>query len=165
MNCFNVLRLATFGSTINVMEECLIEILCLLCITANLQMEIASLTLKNDSEYLDLLKEIGGTQVYEERHRINRKQIIQVVQYLDERLKEQYEEKRELRKYQQLDRQRNSLEYTIYDEELKGARQKLLEVKEARTNVSEKLAKMYDEVLNAYEESKDLEKMLKDLTK
>ncbi|KAG6737624.1 hypothetical protein POTOM_059152 [Populus tomentosa] len=97
--------------------------------------------------------------------KINRKQIIQVVQYLDERLKEQYEEKRELRKYQQLDRQQNSLEYTIYDEELKRAGQKLLEVKEARTNVSEKLAKMYNEVLSAYEESKDLEKVLKDLTK
>ncbi|KAG6737625.1 hypothetical protein POTOM_059153 [Populus tomentosa] len=41
----------------------------------------------------------------------------------------------------------------------------LSRVKEARTNVSEKLAKMYDEVLNAYEESKDLEKVLKDLTK
>ena len=34
-------------------------------------------------------------------------------------------------------------------------------MKEARSNVSEKLAKMYDEVLNAYEESKDLEKISK----
>lgn len=57
-----------------------------------------------------------------------RKQIIQVVQYLDERLKELDEEKEELRKYQQLDRQRKSLEYTIYDKELHDARQKLGEV-------------------------------------
>lgn len=57
-----------------------------------------------------------------------RKQIIQVVQYLDERLKELDEEKEELRKYQQLDKQRKSLEYTIYDKELQDARQKLAEV-------------------------------------
>ncbi|KAG6752966.1 hypothetical protein POTOM_043008 [Populus tomentosa] len=37
-------------------------------------------------------------------------------------------------------------------------------VKEARSKVSEKLAKMHDGVLNAHEESKDLEKVLKDLT-
>lgn len=126
-----------------------------------------------DSERLDLLKEIGGTRVYEERRRESlkimqetgksllswfilktymrkivgcfwyvcifflmlvlvignkRKQIIQVVQYLDERLKELDEEKEELRKYQQLDRQRKSLEFTIYDKELVDARQKLAEV-------------------------------------
>ncbi|KAJ6410089.1 hypothetical protein OIU84_009567 [Salix udensis] len=115
------------------------------------QGKIASLTLMKDSERLDLLKEIGGTRVYEERRRESlkimqetgnkRKQIIQVVQYLDERLKELDEEKEELRKYQQLDKQRKSLEYTIYDKELHDARQKLLEVEE------------------------DLEKVLKDLTK
>lgn len=125
-----------------------------------------------DAERLDLLKEIGGTRVYEERRRESlkimqetgksltyfstilyfvssfysnwgypywlcflslwlgnkRKQIIQVVQYLDERLKELDEEKEELRKYQQLDKQRKSLEYTIYDKELHDARQKLAEV-------------------------------------
>ncbi|KAJ6311032.1 hypothetical protein OIU76_015704 [Salix suchowensis] len=94
-----------------------------------------------------------------------RKQIIQVVQYLDERLKELDEEKEELRKYQQLDKQRKSLEYTIYDKELHDARQKLLEVEESRSKISEKSAKMYNEVLNAHEESRDLEKVLKDLTK
>lgn len=57
-----------------------------------------------------------------------RRQIIQVVQYLDERLKELDEEKEELRKYQQLDKQRKSLEYAIYDKELHDANQKLAEV-------------------------------------
>lgn len=57
-----------------------------------------------------------------------RQQIIQVVQYLDERLKELDEEKEELKKYQQLDKQRKSLEYTIYDKELQDAKQKLAEV-------------------------------------
>ncbi|KAL5555241.1 hypothetical protein UlMin_037477, partial [Ulmus minor] len=139
------------------------------------QGKISSLTLMRDSERLDLLKEIGGTRVYEERRQESlkimqetgnkRKQIIQVVQYLDERLKELDEEKEELRKYQQLDKQRKSLEFTIYDKELHDARQKLAEVEEARTKVSETSAKMYNSVLDSHEKSKDLDKAMKDLSK
>ncbi|XP_058098866.1 structural maintenance of chromosomes protein 3 [Magnolia sinica] len=139
------------------------------------QGKIASLTLMKDSERLDLLKEIGGTRVYEERRRESlkimqetgnkRKQIIQVVQYLEERLRELDEEKEELKKYQQLDKQRRSLEYTIYDKELHDARQKLGEVEEARTKVSEKSKNMYDSVLDAHDKFKQLEKEFKSLTK
>lgn len=139
------------------------------------QGKIASLTLMKDSERLDLLKEIGGTRVYEERRRESlkimqetgnkRKQIIQVVQYLDERLNELEQEKEELRKYQQLDKQRKSLEYTIFDKELHDARQKLNEVEEARSKVAENSTKMYESVLEAHEKSKELEKLSKDLTK
>ncbi|WJX59130.1 Structural maintenance of chromosomes protein 3, variant 2 [Trifolium repens] len=131
------------------------------------QGKIASLTLMKDSERLDLLKEIGGTRVYEERRRESnkRKQIIQVVQYLDERLKELDEEKEELRKYQQLDKQRKSLEYAIFNKEVQDAQLKLTEIEAARTRVSEISAKKYNEVLDAQEKSKDLENRLKDITK
>ncbi|RZC53641.1 hypothetical protein C5167_012493 [Papaver somniferum] len=139
------------------------------------QGKIGKLTLMKDSERLDLLKEIGGTRVYEERRRESlkimqdtgnkRKQIIQVVQYLDERLRELDEEKEELKKYQQLDKQRRSLEYTIYDKELQEARQKLEGVEEARNKVSETSAKMYNDVLDAHENAKKLEKEAKDLHK
>ncbi|OVA00519.1 RecF/RecN/SMC [Macleaya cordata] len=138
------------------------------------QGKIASLTLMKDSERLDVLKEIGGTRVYEERRReslkimqetgTKRKQIIQVVQYLDERIRELDEEKEELKKYQQLDKQRRSLEYTIYDKELNDARQKLGEVEEARNNISKTSTKIND-VLDAHEKVKELEKESKDLTK
>ncbi|XP_010521617.1 PREDICTED: structural maintenance of chromosomes protein 3 [Tarenaya hassleriana] len=139
------------------------------------QGKIASLTLMKDAERLDLLKEIGGTRVYEERRRESlkimqetgnkRKQIIQVVQYLDERLKELDEEKEELRKYQQLDKQRKSLEFTIYDKELHDAREKLEQVEVARTKASEESTKMYDRVLKAQEDAKSLDGSLKELTK
>lgn len=139
------------------------------------QGKISSLTLMKDSERLDLLKEIGGTRVYEERRRESlkimqetgnkRKQIIQVVQYLEERLRELDEEKEELKKYQQLDKQRRSLEYTIYDKELHDARQKLAEVEEARTKVSEESKSMYDSVLESHDKLKELEKEFKALTK
>ncbi|XP_028806112.1 structural maintenance of chromosomes protein 3 [Neltuma alba] len=139
------------------------------------QGKIASLTLMKDSERLDLLKEIGGTRVYEERRRESlkimqetgnkRRQIIQVVQYLDERLKELDEEKEELRKYQQLDRQRKSLEYAIYNKEIQDAQQKLAEIEEARVKVSELSTKKYNDVLDANEKTRDLENTLKDITK
>ncbi|THU45180.1 hypothetical protein C4D60_Mb02t15150 [Musa balbisiana] len=139
------------------------------------QGKIASLTLMKDSERLDLLKEIGGTRVYEERRRESlkimqetgnkRKQIDQVVQYLEERLRELDEEKEELRKYQQLDKQRRSLEYTIYDKEHNGVRQKLDEIEESRKKVSEKSTRMHNNVLEAHENLKLLEKESKVLTK
>ncbi|CAI9105898.1 OLC1v1004922C1 [Oldenlandia corymbosa var. corymbosa] len=139
------------------------------------QGKIASLTLMKDPERLDLLKEIGGTRVYEERRRESlkimqetgnkRKQIIEVVKYLDERLRELDEEKEELKQYQQLDKQRKSLEYTIFDKELHDARQKLIEIENSRNRVSEKSNKMYNSVLDAHEKSKELERDHKDLTK
>jgi structural maintenance of chromosome 3 (chondroitin sulfate proteoglycan 6) len=58
-----------------------------------------------------------------------RKQIDQVVRYLEERLRELDEEKEELKKYQQLDKQRRSLEYTILDHELNDARNELASVR------------------------------------
>ncbi|KAL9314311.1 hypothetical protein ACSQ67_019763 [Phaseolus vulgaris] len=120
------------------------------------QGKISSLTLMKDSERLDLLKEIGGNK---------RKQIIQVVQYLDERLKELDEEKEELRKYQQLDKQRKSLEYAIFSKEVQDAQQKLTEIEDVRAKVSETSAKKYNDVLDAHEKSKDLENTLKDVSK
>ncbi|KAL6527888.1 Structural maintenance of chromosomes protein 3 [Orobanche minor] len=137
--------------------------------------KIASLTLMKDSERLDLLKEIGGTRVYEERRRESlkimqetgnkRKQIIQVVQYLDDRLRELDEEKEELRKYQQLDRQRKSLEFSIYDKELHDAKQQLVKIDEDRNKVAEKSAKMHNSVSGAHEKCKEMDKLLKDLFK
>ncbi|KAL2642026.1 hypothetical protein R1flu_009613 [Riccia fluitans] len=139
------------------------------------QGKIASLTLMKDSERLDLLKEIGGTRVYEERRKESlkimqdtenrRKQIIEVVQYIEERLKELDEEKEELRKYQQLDKQRRSLEYTVFEKELSETRQKLEEIEEARAKVSEKSTNMHNTVQDSHEQLKTFEKELKTLTK
>eukprot|EP00250_Pteridium_aquilinum_P002812 c13037_g1_i1 orf=123-3737(+) len=139
------------------------------------QGKIASLTLMKDAERLDLLKEIGGTRVYEERRKESlkimqdtenrRKQIIEVVQYIEERLQELDEEKEELKKYQQLDKQRRSLEYTIFEKELLDARQKLEETEEARTKVSEKSSAMYNNVLESHERLKTLDKDLKKINK
>ncbi|KAH7431805.1 hypothetical protein KP509_08G067300 [Ceratopteris richardii] len=139
------------------------------------QGKIASLTLMKDSERLDLLKEIGGTRVYEERRKESlkimqdaenrRKQIIEVVHYIEERLKELDEEREELKKYQELDRQRRSLEYTIFEKELLDTRQKLDEIEDARAKVSEKSTAMYNNILESHERLKTTDKDLKKINK
>ncbi|VAH23636.1 unnamed protein product [Triticum turgidum subsp. durum] len=132
------------------------------------QGKIASLTLMKDSERLDLLKEIGGTRVYEDRRRESlkimqetankRKQIDQVVRYLEERLRELDEEKEELKKYQQLDKQRRSLEYTILDHELNDARNELASMDDNRRQISERMSQADNEVVELRERVKSLEK-------
>ena len=50
------------------------------------------------------------------------------VQQLEERLAELEEERKELAKFQQIDKQRRSLEFAIYDKELAETRAKLEQV-------------------------------------
>ncbi|CAN6347947.1 unnamed protein product, partial [Urochloa humidicola] len=139
------------------------------------QGKIASLTLMKDSERLDLLKEIGGTRVYEDRRRESlkimqdtankRKQIDQVVRYLEERLRELDEEKEELKKYQQLDKQRRSLEYTILDHELNDARDELASMDDNRRKISESMSLADNEVVDVREMIKGYDKEIKVSTK
>jgi len=114
-----------------------------------------------DSERLDLLKEIGGTKVYEERRReslkimqeneIRKNQIQEVVEQLDEKLGELDAEREELHKYQQLDKQKRGLEYAVYDKELSDARKKLDEIEQQRAKVSKSAGQRQDEVEAAAE--------------
>ncbi|KAL6851888.1 hypothetical protein ACP4OV_002998 [Aristida adscensionis] len=139
------------------------------------QGKISSLTLMKDSERLNLLKEIGGTRVYEDRRTESlkimhetankRKQIDQVVRYLEERLRELDEEKEELKKYQQLDKQRRSLEYTILDHELNDARNELASMDDNRRNISERMSRADDEVVDVREKIKSFDKEIKISTK
>jgi len=137
------------------------------------QGKIQALTTMRDTERLELLKEIGGTKVYDERRKESLKimqetetrqvQIEETVKYIDERLNELNEEREELVKYQEVDRKRRSLEYTIYEKELSDTRAKLEEVESARHRASEKSNKVHLEARTAHEKQKDVEKSLKEL--
>lgn len=91
------------------------------------QGRVTTLTNMKDSERLSLLKEVAGTQVYEQRRseslRImeetggKRAKIDELLKYIEERLEELEEEKEELRGFQDKDRERRCLEYTIYHRE------------------------------------------------
>ncbi|KAF8543003.1 RecF/RecN/SMC [Trichophaea hybrida] len=91
------------------------------------QGRVTTLTNMKDAERLLLLKEVAGTQVYEQRRteslRImddtdnKRAKIDELLKYIEDRLGELEEEKEELRGYQEKDRERRCLEYTIYHRE------------------------------------------------
>ena len=59
---------------------------------------------------------------------LTRLRLIMQVQQLEERLKQLEEERRELARFQQVDKQRRSLEYTIYDKEVTETAAKLEQV-------------------------------------
>lgn len=91
------------------------------------QGRVTALTNMKDGERLLLLKEVAGTQVYEARRSESlkimqetdnkRSKIDDLLAYIRERLGELEEEKEELRAYQEKDRERKCLEYTIYHRE------------------------------------------------
>ncbi|KAE8140128.1 RecF/RecN/SMC [Aspergillus pseudotamarii] len=91
------------------------------------QGRVTALTNMKDSERLNLLKEVAGTQVYEARraeslkimHETNNKRtkIDELLDFINERLSELEEEKDELRNFQEKDKERRCLEYTIYSRE------------------------------------------------
>lgn len=87
------------------------------------QGRVTALTNMKDNERLSLLKEVAGTQVYEARrteslkimNETNNKRgkIDELLLYIKERLTELEEEKEELRDYQDKDKDRRCLQYTI----------------------------------------------------
>ncbi|CAM9100462.1 unnamed protein product, partial [Phaeothamnion confervicola] len=107
------------------------------------QGKVSTLTLMRDEERLNLLREIAGTKVYEERREESlvimdetnskRDKIQEVITYIEERLAELEEEKEELGTYQKLDRNRRALEYTLYDKELRKAREDLEQIEKSRS--------------------------------
>ncbi|KAI9244206.1 RecF/RecN/SMC [Phascolomyces articulosus] len=106
------------------------------------QGRITSLTVARDEDRLQLLKEIAGTRVYEQKRSesykiieetdAKRSKITEVLEYIEERLSELEKEKEELSQFQTLDRQRRSLEYTIYMREQLETNEKLNDLEENR---------------------------------
>lgn len=88
------------------------------------QGRIASLTNAKESDRLNLLKEVAGTKVYEQRRseslklmeetEAKRGKIGDLLEYIEERLGELEEEKEELKEFQNKDRERRCLEYALY---------------------------------------------------
>ncbi|CAO1622613.1 unnamed protein product [Parajaminaea phylloscopi] len=106
------------------------------------QGRITHLTNIKDSERLNLLKEVAGTRVYEQRRAeslkimnetdAKRLKIEDLLKYIEERLSELDEEKEELKNYYEKDRERRCLEYAIYQRELNDIARLLEELDEHR---------------------------------
>ncbi|KZO92322.1 structural maintenance of chromosome protein 3 [Calocera viscosa TUFC12733] len=135
------------------------------------QGRITSLTNAKDSERLNLLKEVAGTKVYEQRRteslRImeetdtKRSKISELLEYIEQRLAELEEEKEELKEFQAKDRERRCLEYALYTRESEDVNQALQDLEdERRTEASD--AKERRDEYNARE--KQLEQLEGSLT-
>ncbi|KAI1393606.1 RecF/RecN/SMC protein [Hypoxylon trugodes] len=106
------------------------------------QGRVTALTNMKESERLNLLKEVAGTQVYESRRAESlkimtetnnkREKIDELLDYIKERLNELEEEKEELRGYQDKDRERRCLEYAYYHKDQVATQEALEELEESR---------------------------------
>ncbi|OQR90845.1 chromosome segregation protein [Thraustotheca clavata] len=122
------------------------------------QGKVNALALMKDQERLELLKDVAGTKVYEERReeslkivqdtQSRREKILEVIAYIEGRLNELEEEKDELKEYQELDREKRALEYMLHEKELQDVRLQLEAIERARAqeavNSSELHAKERD---------------------
>ena len=108
------------------------------------QGRVTALTNMKDAERLTLLKEVAGTQVYEARRAESlklmtdtnnkRAKIDELLAYIKDRLSELEEEKEELRDYQEKDKERRCLQYTIDHREQVAIAEELDNLDEQRQN-------------------------------
>ena len=106
------------------------------------QGRVTALTNMKDAERLNLLKEVAGTQVYEARRTESlkimnetnnkREKIDELLDYIKERLSELESEKDELRQYQERDKDRRCLQYTIDHQEQMAIQKELESLEEQR---------------------------------
>mmetsp|Transcript_92901 Transcript_92901/g.170300 ORF Transcript_92901/g.170300 Transcript_92901/m.170300 type:complete len:1208 (-) Transcript_92901:208-3831(-) len=99
------------------------------------QGKVAELTLMTDRQRLDLLKEISGATVYDERREESKKLLedldarrqktMDVVQVIRQRIESLEVEQRELVEYQNLERERRCLEFEFSDQEWSNAQAKI----------------------------------------
>lgn len=126
-----------------------------------------------DSERLDLLKEVAGTRVYDERREESlkimrdtdqkRKNIQDTLDYIEDRMKELSEESKELDQYLKVDKQRRALEYSIYDKELSATLKGLEEIDMERSKQSDHANSVHKKTLEIREKIRVLEKSKKTL--
>ncbi|WPT12079.1 Structural maintenance of chromosomes protein 3 [Picochlorum sp. SENEW3] len=132
--------------------------------------EMAHMT---DAKRLDLLKDIGGTKVYEERRRDSlevlrecegkRRSIQDLVEQLESRLASLDEERDELAAYQAADREKRAIEYTILDREISSTKEALSKLEDSRQKASDEMNQVTDEKFDLLAEVKAAEKKLKRL--
>ncbi|KAK6341176.1 Structural maintenance of chromosomes protein 3 [Orbilia brochopaga] len=132
------------------------------------QGRVTTLTNMKDPERLTLLKEIAGTQVYEQRRAeslkimddtsLKRKKIDELLQYIEQRLDELEEEKEELRGYQENDREKRCLEYTILHREQ-------MEINGAIDQIEEGRARGVENNDDALEKFREREKEIEEINK
>jgi len=115
------------------------------------QGKVAELTLMDDRRRLELLKEISGAGVYDERRgesvkllqetAVRRKKTEEIIEAVAGRIKSLEEEQRELVEYQQLEKQRRCLEYELTDRDWRTAQERIENLEVEKREVAEQVHK------------------------
>lgn len=131
------------------------------------QGKVQDLCTMSDSERLLLLKEVAGTTVYDdkkaesmakmEENKDSVAKIQEILSGIEERIEELESEKEELTNYQKFDRQRKALEYTLYDKELRKARNILDALEYERQEHVEHLSKLSEQARETHEAIRNVE--------
>nr|POF18053.1 chromosome segregation protein suda [Quercus suber] len=137
------------------------------------QGRVTSITNMKDAERLNMLKKVAGTDVYDnkraESHKImddtehKRGKIDELLDHIRGRLDELEEEKEELRAYQEKDRERKCLEYTIYQQELQVTEEALEGVDAQRAGGADQTQDDAEARTQAEAEAEEIENEMADL--
>jgi len=134
------------------------------------QGKITAMATMKDAQRLELLKEIGGTHVYEERRGeslrllgescARRDAVADALRVMEERLRELDSEAAELHQYNDLDKQRRALEYASYDYELTEARKQAAQADSGRAQAAERGSQAHDQARSLREALAELDERL-----
>ncbi|GAV04905.1 hypothetical protein RvY_15108 [Ramazzottius varieornatus] len=121
---------------------------------------------------LNLLYEVAGTKVYDERRRESQEamkeatekteQTAKAIANIEERLKTLEEEKEDLKKYQHYDKKRRMLEHTVFTKDLDEVRNKVLTLEQKREEKDATLKGLRKEMREHGDEIQKSEKLLRD---
>ena len=135
------------------------------------QNKVNVLTTMKDENRLDMLKDIAGTKIYDERRAESTQlmqetadkesKVVESIKYIDSRLGELEEEKEELVQAQTLEKKRKVLEYTYYDKELRKAKSELDKMDAHRSETSKDSAASSKHEEELVRDAKEAERKLK----
>lgn len=135
------------------------------------QGKVNALCTMRDNQRLDLLKEVAGTTVYDEKKKQSQtkmkenQETISKIQVtlgtMEDNLNQLKEDTEELTHYQELDRVRRAMAYTLYDKELKKARETLDTIEHQREEEKHKKARLYEKMRDTNNEITAVEDILK----
>ena len=137
------------------------------------QGKINEISVAKDSFRLKILKEVAGSNVYDEKKvesreilkeaEEKRQSILDVLKAIEDRLSQLEVEKEELKEFQKWDKMKRSIEYTIHNKELENVQNKLIDMQKNRSESSTKSNKIYEDLSRISDESKETEKQIQDL--
>jgi len=131
------------------------------------QGKVAELTLMSDRARLDLLREVAGTKVYDERRaqalkvmeecRVRRAKIGESLAFITQRIQELEAEQKELMVFQSLSTRKKCMEYVLTELEWQGSLQRLDELQEKHTEALSDCARVQNSVSDVRDELSEAE--------